>query len=283
MYRKIIIFILAILVVSATVSTTRADSQGVKIYLNGSKFPLIFNNVQPVIENGTLLIPLRDLAQALGASVEWNEQEMAVYMENPHAIVSIPEKNLKLYSFENTGELYKGFVLDFNGKRQYLAWNSLIKPGWEPQVYCLDLNNDLKDEIVIALCQGEGTGFCQWDIHILDADSFGEIPVENPLVVIKGQVQTNISKTSTGLAMDIQIGEKTYTAKSDYLPTHYFKTIGFGNIVKYELVGTKIYCDVPAQFSDSDFIGEIRIIYTFDDNSHSFKASDLEYLDDTNI
>lgn len=161
MSRKIVILMLAILLVAVTVSTTCADNQRIKIFLNGSKLPLIFNNAQPVIDNGTLLIPLRDLAQALGASVEWNEQEMAVYMENPHAIVSIPEKNLKLYPFENTGELYKGFVLDFNGKRQYLAWNSVIKSGWEPQVYCLDLNNDRKDEIVIALCQGEGTGFCQ--------------------------------------------------------------------------------------------------------------------------
>ncbi|MGE5701903.1 MAG: stalk domain-containing protein [Clostridia bacterium] len=55
--------------------SSAADSTAVKVILNGK--PLSFP-VPPVIKNGTTLVPLREIFEALGASVTWNAETRTV-------------------------------------------------------------------------------------------------------------------------------------------------------------------------------------------------------------
>ncbi len=64
-------------------TTTRAKSysfkvqykQGIQIYINGDYF---MSNQPAVMEGGTVMVPLRDIFEVLGAEVEWNQEVQSV-------------------------------------------------------------------------------------------------------------------------------------------------------------------------------------------------------------
>jgi len=62
-----------LLVLAGTASLGIAKEEEVKVYLNGNL--LQFENQQPVIRNGTTLVPFRAIFEALGYQVEWNSAE----------------------------------------------------------------------------------------------------------------------------------------------------------------------------------------------------------------
>lgn len=278
MFKKLTVLLFTAILVMVVPCSAIADEPVPIMNLNGD--PLYFvNHVNPIILNGTVLVPLREFSEILGGKVNWNEADKTVDIKFPHAIASNPQKKVYLYPFECSKALIKGFILESNGQRRYFDWINMAKPGMEPQLACLDINNNHKDEIVIILTKDEGTGVLISEIHILDIDTLEEIPVEHPLEYINKQVQTSITKSSTALSISIKIGDKeSYLCKRE-LPGSANDNIYFGSIIKFELEGQSICCSVPGMYSPAGFVGDFRIYYFYDAATKSMKASKVLFED----
>lgn len=68
------IFLITAVAAAVSAVSVSASSQ-VEIYINGEK---LNTQYEPVIENDTTLVPMRDIFEALGAKIEWIESEKAV-------------------------------------------------------------------------------------------------------------------------------------------------------------------------------------------------------------
>ncbi|MBC9784653.1 copper amine oxidase N-terminal domain-containing protein [Heliobacterium chlorum] len=66
-----------------------ANKAGIKVYVKGQKPN--FDGVQPVIENGRTLVPVRAITEALGATVQWNagEQKVTITQDNKEIILTL--------------------------------------------------------------------------------------------------------------------------------------------------------------------------------------------------
>lgn len=278
MLKKLTVFILTGILVMVVPYAVIANESLPTMNLNGD--PLYFvNHINPIIQNGSVFVPLREFSEILGGKVNWNDADKTVDIEIPHAIASNPHSKVYLYPFECSKALIKGFILESNGQRKYFDWINIAKPGWEPQLECLDIDNDQKDEIVIILTEAEGTGLLLSQIHILDIDTLQEIPVENPLNYINKQVHTSITKILNELEISVKIGEKeSYLCKRE-LPGSANENIYFGSIIKFELEDQNLCCSVPGAYSPAGFVGDFRIYYVYDSVTKSMKAFNIIFED----
>lgn len=278
MFKKLTVFLFAFVFTMFGLCWAIAEEQVPAMNLNGD--PLYFvNNVHPIIQNGSILVPLREFTEILGGQVNWNSSTNTVDIEIPHAIAGNPQNKVFLYPFECSKSTYQGFILESNGQRKYFDWENTANPSFIPQLKCLDINNDDKNEIVVILCKGTGTGVAEYEIHILDMKTFEEIPVENPLDYINREVRTSITKTSTELLIDIKIGDKESHLCRRELPVSANDNIYFGNIIRYETEGPNIYCTVPGQYSPAGFVGDFRVCYEYDPATNEMKASKVIFDD----
>lgn len=115
-----------------------ADESVPTMNLNDSHLYFV-NNVDPIVLNGTVLVPLREFSEILGGKITWNQADKTVDIEIPHAIASNPQQKVYLYPFECSKALYKGFILESNGQRKYFDWTA--QASREIQLACLDINN----------------------------------------------------------------------------------------------------------------------------------------------
>ncbi len=276
MYKKItLIFFVTIMVMGGS-GLVLADESVPIMNLNDSHLYFV-NNVEPIVLNGTVLVPLREFTEILGGKVTWNQADKTVDIEIPHAIASNTQQKLYLYPFECSKSTYQGFILESNGQRKYFDWTA--QASREIQLACLDINNDDRDEIVVILYQGGGTDVAQYEIHILDMETFEEIPVENPLDYINREVRTSITQTSTDLLIDIKIGDQEYLCKRDLPGFSAIDNIVFGNIIRFELENQRICCSVPGMYCIPGYVGDFRVYYKYDAATQSMKAFKVVFED----
>ncbi len=79
----------------ATETTTEFDPDGVYVKVNGEE--LVFDT-KPIIENGRTLVPFRAIFEALGATVNWNNdvQQVTAQKGDTHVSLIIGDKNMLL-------------------------------------------------------------------------------------------------------------------------------------------------------------------------------------------
>jgi hypothetical protein len=172
------------------VAVAFANNQ-VKIVVNGQE---IDSDVAPQIIKDRTMVPVRWVAEALGADVRWEPQSKTVYIDKPHYISSNSEADSKLYPFQESNGMYEGFVLEIKGKRQYFDWQNVKNPSFRPQMILKDINHDGGKELIVILTTGTGTGYHTEDIHVLNPASFDfpyGIPVGGFLLIS--------SNTGTGI------------------------------------------------------------------------------------
>lgn len=276
MVKKLTVVLFAIVFTTFGACWAIAEEQVPAMNLNGDPLHFI-NNVHPIIQNGSILVPLRQFTEILGGQVNWNSSTNTVDIEIPHAIASNPQNKVFLYPFERSKSNYKGFVLESNGQRKYFDWTA--QASGEIQLAGLDINNDDRDEIVVILYQGGGTDVAQYEIHILDMETFAEIPVENPLDYIDREVRTSITTTPTELVIDIKIGDKEYLCKRDLPGFCAIDNIVFGNIIRFELENQSICCSVPGMYCIPGYVGDFRVYYEYDAATQSMKAIKVVFED----
>ena len=145
--------------------------------------------------------------------------------------------NITLYSKKMDG-LYRGFKIDFKGgiySRPF--WNSETSPTYAPQIFYVDINKDQKNELIITLTTGHGTGLLWEEVHVFDTLdnrlNVNEVIVDHPLAIINKNVKTKLSNE----AAEIYVNDRQYTVDIttfEIKPENLFDDISFGSIIDYE-------------------------------------------------
>ncbi len=100
--RKVVFFALCVVFISVSVVYVADAKTPVAVVING--IPLVMDS-QPVIKGGRLLVPLRAIFEALGASVEWDEisqritgrkNDVVVALRVNEAVASVRGKSVAL-------------------------------------------------------------------------------------------------------------------------------------------------------------------------------------------
>jgi hypothetical protein len=190
-----------------------------------------------------------------------------------------PKKNITLYGKKMNG-LYRGFKIDFKGSiytRPF--WTSETNPTYAPQIFYTDINKDHKEELIITLTKGYGTGVLLEDAHIFNTNEnkLSEVIVDNPLAIINKNVKTNLSDEKA----EILIGEQEYSVditpfeiKSENL----FDDVSFGSIIDYEVLNNNLMVRVSGQISPAMYVGDI--IITYENRDEMYQAKTIDFIAD---
>lgn len=176
---------------SVIFATVAFADHPVKLILNGKEIAF------DVIINGRTLVPVRSIAEALGAHVEWDEQNNIVRMNKKDTafkiVASIPEANATLHAVKEKNGLYDGFILQINDNREYFNRKNVINPTYAPQLLFQDINRDGQNKLIVILTTGTGTGVHVNEAHVLDPKTLAETEIENPIPIIRKAVKTKVT------------------------------------------------------------------------------------------
>lgn len=263
------------------VSTTMVFAiQQIKLIVDGKE---IQTDAAPKLINGRVFVPLRSVAEALDAKVEWNELDQSVTlsrkMPEPQLVAHLPEAEASLYATLHHG-IYERFELKVGqAVRTFPYWKSM--GSHLPQILHDDINQDGIKEIIVVLTTQTGTGLYMAEAHVVQADTLlKEVYVDNPLAITWKNVDTKVDPQG----VTVTIGDKPVMFPKDKITAtfeNWFAQVYFGNQISFKVEDHQLKAYLSAQISPTDYIGEIKISYLYKD-SH-FQAAKVEYdthLDD---
>lgn len=87
MKRSIIALLSLLLVLSINLPTSNAASKTIKLYLDGQK---LSSSVAPRLINQTTMVPVRVIAEGLGANVTWDKKSQIATLSNDNTTIVLP-------------------------------------------------------------------------------------------------------------------------------------------------------------------------------------------------
>ncbi|MGE7749371.1 hypothetical protein [Lysinibacillus fusiformis] len=183
-------------------------------------------------------------------------------------------------SDHNEVKLYKNgesVRLEINGKVKDFNWNNPGDTGTEPQVFYIDMTEDGKEEAVIIIQTGRGTGLDNYDIHIVDQD-LQEIKVPHYEEIVAQHIESNVVKkdhetlTITGQALgkeyhfDYHVDPELELQQDE---------LGFGGITIYYLENQKIKLTLAASVFPIN-VADFHITYKFDHTKNEFMVDQIK-------
>lgn len=269
---------IGILLLLCSVTFVAYASSAVKIFVNDKE---IQPDVLPQIINDRVMVPIRFIAEELGADVQWDEHTNSVYIKNePKIISSLLEADAKLYPFQETDGSYKGFILEIKGERKYFDWENTVNPTYAPKMLYDDINNDGKNELIIILTVATGTGVHIEEPHIITTDTFTEFIVESPQQIIIDNIKSEITDNKDYVNIQITVGDENFSIiKEKAESVNWFSDVVFDNSRYYEIIDGHLTMSMGAQASPGMFIGEIKIIYAFDFKENIFEHETIEFTE----
>lgn len=217
-------------------------------------------------------------------SIYFNSQSVAKAMPDSKKIVSKSEEaNVILYATEmdRKNSMYEGFEMKMNGGTRFFPfWINVTNPTYAPKILFNDLNHDGKKDLIFVLTKGYGTGVLDSEVHVLHniqtniGENYHEVLVDNPIAVILKNVKTKLTQHEVKVKINGKITVINID-KFQILPEHLFNDVGFGSIIKYDVVNHQLVASIPAQITPAMFLGTIEITYEFQDNM--YQAKKIEY------
>ncbi|MEY9978534.1 hypothetical protein [Lysinibacillus sp. RC79] len=194
--------------------------------------------------------------------------------------------NVSIFA-KKMNKVYSDFKIDLQGNvlsKPY--WISTTNPSWSPQIIYEDINKDGKNELIIILTKGYGTGILEREVHVFHIQNqllnkkLVEVPVEvlvdDPIAIVLKNVKTELLLNKA----NISIGDKKYTIDIKPLgikPEHLFTDIYFGNIINFEIKDNQLIAKIGGQISPSGgYIGDIQIMYMFRDKMYQVKSIEFK-------
>lgn len=194
-------------------------------------------------------------------------------------IAEITDSNIRLYYIKEDKDfgMYIGFILQINDRKKYFRWKNVSSNlSYNPQLSLADLDNDGKEELVIELCHGYGTGIFDEEVHVIRQDSFDEILVENPVIIL---YKKKITLKEFPEYFEVVLNDKRITLnKKGRLTPPYSKVgIGWGNDnTRYEIKNNKLLARVPLVIGGIN-TGEFIVKYKFQDEVLQMES--INFLD----
>jgi len=244
------------------------------------------------IINGSTYIPLRFVDETLNASVEWDTatKTAVVYNTDKKLAETIKgeENKMELSKIDDVvmlankqadGGMFKEITVRTKDKSKTFPWVNVTNPTYYPTVSIADVNADGKEEVVVFLTTGYGTGVHVQKIHILDKDNLTEIlpGIGNPLDTIKKKVNSKITKDNGKVQVDVKWNskkiEKTYNELDAGVWNDY---VAFGGVVEYQLHNNKIYAIVPGNVATTWYVVVAIVEYGPDFKAKNITVKDMD-------
>lgn len=273
MKRKVCLLLIVFVFLLGFCSLSLADDNQVRLLVNGQE---INPDVPAQIIDNRVMVPVRWITTALKADIHWDEEQRTVEINRSPALASLPGNRASLYPFKEERGLYDGMILEVGTERKYFDWENTTNPTWLPQLHVADINRDEEEEIIVILTHGTGTGVHEEEVHVINPTDLSEIAVENPLDIVKKNVETSINHKGEDVTVKIRLGDRTALIKmKEEASSCWGKDVFFGNVNHFYVCDNELRADIAAQVSAAAFVGDVDIYYTFD--GERFTMGDIEF------
>ncbi|WP_432356052.1 hypothetical protein [Sporosarcina sp. A2] len=183
--------------------------------------------------------------------------------------------------------LYTDFKINFQGatlSKPY--WWNTTNPAWSPEIIYKDINRDGKNELVIILTIGTGTGILEREAHVfhIERKSLGktsalvpvEVLVDNPMAILLKNVKTELTHNKASVSINdkkCEIEIKPFGIEQKHL----FSDIYFGNLIDFEIKENQLIAKIGGQISPAGgYLGDIQITYVFKDKMYQAKSIEFK-------
>lgn len=118
--------------------------------------------------------------------------QLEIQHEAPLIAVSEDEK-VRLFARNEAQNEITEVTLDIDGKRKNFDW-TIPDTGTKPQLFYTDLTNDHKEEAVIIIQTGRGTGLNHYEIHVVNGEDLSEMNVQHYEDIVAHTIESTITK-----------------------------------------------------------------------------------------
>jgi len=175
--------------------------------------------------------------------------------------------------------MFSDMTLSIDGKTKRFPWKTYGELAFLPELSYADVDGDGRNELIVILCESEGTGALVEEIHVLNPEDFSEITVQSPLAALENRVVSKIDENDVQITIDNQnalvFPEKEITAKVAEKKS-WFANLATGSIIDYSMQGNNVIVRVAAQLSPSGFLGDFNLTYEYKDNQ--LKVSGVSFM-----
>ena len=175
--------------------------------------------------------------------------------------------------------MFSDMTLSIDGKTKRFPWKTYGEPAFLPELSHADVDGDGRNELIVILCESEGTGALVEEIHVLNPEDFSEITVQSPLVALENRVVSKIDENDVQITIDNQnalvFSEKEITAKVAEKKS-WFANLATGSVIDYSMQGNNVIVRVAAQLSPAGFLGDFNLTYEYKDNQ--LKVSGVSFM-----
>ena len=186
-------------------------------------------------------------------------------VEEKNLVAEIPNSNIRLYFVKDNKEsgMYEGFVLQINDAKKYFRWES-VDNNHIPKLILSDLDKDGKDELIVILNKGYGTGVKDEEVHVIKQELFFcEVLVENPSIPLHKNVRFENTNEQVEVILN---NKKTVLSKKKMISaSNQELSSGYGQHVGFEVKNNVLYARVLLGVGANSGIGEFIIEYKYKD------------------
>lgn len=210
-------------------------------------------------------------AQTNGGFVisDFTEPEQPGGRNNGVVIRYLEDQKTYLSANRSENGMFFDMTLSIDGRIKSFSWETCSKMAFLPELSYADVDGDGKDELIVILCEGEGSGTLVDEIHVINPEDFSEITVQNPLTALENRVVSKIDETGVGITID---SKNTLSFSKEELTNavaeqeRWFTKLGLGAWIDYSIAGNYITVDIGAQLSPAGFLGSYHLVYVYKDN-----------------
>lgn len=146
-----------------------------------------------------------------------------------------------------------------SGASRMFLWDVVKDTSRPPRIDEEDVNGDGTKEIIIRIGTGTGTGLSMNDIHVLEAVTMEELPVEDPVDALNQRLNSSITQRNNLTYLSADLDGKHMSGIYDIVNA--WERIGFGAIVYYELQDGHIVARMAGSASMSEFPLQVIAVY----------------------
>ncbi len=260
-------------------AATVVAKQPIRLLVNGSK---VDSAVTPSLVNGRVMVPIRTVAEALDKNVQWNAKKSEVIIEDREDLLTeYKQGNQKVEIWGNkAGDGYRGLKITWGEiTRQFPFWYNVGNPSYAPQVLIEDLNQDGKNELLVILTKGYGTGVKEEEAYLFDSDGFQEIPLEDwQTYTLKHVVPGKVTAQGAVLTIDnkeLVIPHGVPEEDFENGPSYWYDSPAYGQVIRYEVRDKTLFAIIPLWYSPALSAGQLEIKYSYKDKF--FQGESIKY------
>jgi uncharacterized protein (UPF0248 family) len=194
-------------------------------------------------------------------------------------VAEIPSSNIKLYFVKDDKDfgMFRGFILQINDVKKYFNWEN-VNRNRKPQLILSDLDKDDKDDLIVILNKGYGTGVQDEEVHVIKQELFFyEILVEEPLIPMYKKIK--IEKTKEQITIILN-NKKTVLNKRGMTALPYQELgAGYGHHVGFEVKNNILYSRILLGVGTNPGVGEFIIKYMYKDEI--FQVHSINFIPNT--